>query len=300
MVSFWVLFWTHLSTHCPRDSPHGPNFCQMWQRCVKVGPRSLKCHQHWWKITEKWPGFMQNWCQKGSRSGNAKSNKHLRPLANHLEKSGGAWTPEGMLWAMVLTLQVGGLSSKVWKPVLARTGKLSNALQYILKFKLAASKKTDIVRCSSRFLDFGVQWLFIFCWAFATKAMPKPNQKHTTSYPNSTKMHLKITQNPLKNGALEGTWATLGPTCVPGGFQRWSFCTFGATLGTPGHPWGPTWLHFGALWGPKALILEPFGHHVAPLGWLRATSENRNIMMRILRFRPLWGSWGCHFSSKFQ
>ena len=42
-------------------------------------------------------------------------------------------------------------------PVLARTGKLSNALQYILKFKLAASKKTDIVRCSSRFLDFGVQ-----------------------------------------------------------------------------------------------------------------------------------------------
>ena len=42
-------------------------------------------------------------------------------------------------------------------PVLARTGKLSNALQYISKFKLAASKKTDIVRCSSRFLDFDVQ-----------------------------------------------------------------------------------------------------------------------------------------------
>ena len=62
---------------------------------------------------------------------------------------------------MVLILQVGGLSSKYvilyYIPVLARTGKLSNGLQYILKFKLAASKKTDIVRCSSRFLDFGVQ-----------------------------------------------------------------------------------------------------------------------------------------------
>ena len=31
---------------------------------------------------------------------------------------------------------------------------------------------------------------------------------------------LKITQNPLKNGALEGTWATLGPTCVPRSFPR--------------------------------------------------------------------------------
>ena len=142
------------------------------------------------------------------------------------------------------------------------------------------------------------------CSSFVEPLQQKPCQNQTktqkTSYQNSTKMHLKITQNPLKNGALEGTWATLGPTCVPGSFPRWSFCTFGSTLGTPGDPLGPTWLDFGALWGPKALILEPFGHHVAPFGWLRATSENGNIMMRILRFRPLWGSWGCHFSSKFQ
>ena len=55
----------------------------------------------------------------------------------------------------------GGPSSKVYiyiyVPVLARTGKLGNALQSNLKSKLAASEKTDIVRCSSRFLDFDVQ-----------------------------------------------------------------------------------------------------------------------------------------------
>ena len=43
------------------------------------------------------------------------------------------------------------------EPVLARTGKLGNTLQSNLKSKLAASEKTDIVRCSSRFLDFDVQ-----------------------------------------------------------------------------------------------------------------------------------------------
>ena len=62
------------------------------------------------------------------------------------------------------------------KPVLARTEKLGNALQHNWKFKLAASKKTNIVKCSSRFLDFDVQGLLIFCWAFATEAMPKPNK----------------------------------------------------------------------------------------------------------------------------
>ena len=99
--------------HCLRDSPHGPNFCQMWQKCAKFAPRSLKCHQHRLNITPNWTYFVQNLCQKRSRNGNAKSNAHLRPLANHLKKSGGTWTPEGMFWAMVLTLQVGGPSSKL-------------------------------------------------------------------------------------------------------------------------------------------------------------------------------------------
>jgi len=71
--------------------------------------------------------------------------------------------------------------------------------------ELAAREKTDIVRRNSRFLDVGVQWLLIFYRAFATKAMPKPNKKHKTSYNKSTKMHLKITQNLLKNRPLEGT-----------------------------------------------------------------------------------------------
>ena len=43
------------------------------------------------------------------------------------------------------------------KPELSGISKDRNALQSKLKSKLAASEKTDIVRCSSRFLDFDVQ-----------------------------------------------------------------------------------------------------------------------------------------------
>ena len=89
-----------------------------------------------------------------------------------------------------------------------------------------------------------------------------------------------------------------GSTCVAGRCPRRSFCTFGGTLGTPGGPEGPIWLHFESLWEPNVLIWEAFGHHLAPCGWLWATTENCNILVRILHFRPLWDPLGGHFCTK--
>ena len=136
----------------------------------------------------------------------------------------------------------------VYIPVLARTGKLGNALQYNWKFKLAASKKTDIVKCSSRCLDFDVQGSLIFCWALAAEAMPKPNKKHETSYQNSTKMHVKFTQNPLKMDP----WRALGPLWAQLAFQGVSQGNLFAHLGT-------LWAPLGTLWGQLGSTLEHFG-----------------------------------------
>ena len=65
-------------------------------------------------------------------------------------------------------------------------------------------------------------------------------------------------------------------------------------MGTPGHHCEPTWLHFGALWEPKGIILELF--------WFLpgAASGNCNILRGILQFGPLWGTLGRHFFTKFQ
>ena len=109
-------------------------------------------------------------------------------------------------------------------------------------------------------------------------------------------MHLKITQNPLKNGALEGTWATLGPTCVPGSFPRWSFCTFGSTLGTPGDPLGPTWLHFGI---PRLSFWSPLGtmwHHLGDFGQLVKIAI---LWWEYCDLDHFGGPWGVIFDQNF-
>ena len=75
-----------------------------------------------------------------------------------------------------------------------------------------------------------------------------------------------------------------------------------ARLGVPWAPLGALrasiWLHFESLWEPNVLIWEAFGHYLAPCEWLWATTENRNILVRILHFRPLWGPLGGHFCTK--
>ena len=156
--------------------------------------------------------------------------------------------------------------------VLARTGKLGNALQYNWKFKLAASKKTGIVKCSSRFLDFDVLWFLIFCWAFAAESMPKPNTKHETSYQNSTKMHVKKS---LNIHSKMDPWRALGPLWAQLVFQGVSqgdlFAHLGALwapLGTLGGPLGSTLEHFGV---PRISFWSPLGtmwHNLGDLGQL--------------------------------
>ena len=138
------------------------------------------------------------------------------------------------------------------------------------------------------------------CSSFVEPLQQKPCQNQTktskTSYQNSTKMHLKIIKIHSK-WSPGGHLGHFGPNLRSREFPKVIFLHI---WGHFGHPWGPLGTHLAPLWSTLGSQGSHFGALWAPLGWLWATSENRNIMMRILHFRPLWGSVGCHFSSKFQ
>ena len=72
-------FWTHLSSHCLRDSPHGANFCITWSQRT---PKSPKWSQNVPKVIQsrpEWEPRCQHLCKSWPRYGiNSKMrSKHI-------------------------------------------------------------------------------------------------------------------------------------------------------------------------------------------------------------------------------